>query len=42
MILTGERLTLREFSEGDFEAVHAYAIDLEVVRYKAWGPNTEG
>lgn len=33
-MLESERLTLRE-------AVHAYAADLEVVRYMEWGPNTE-
>jgi RimJ/RimL family protein N-acetyltransferase len=34
------RLVLREFSEDDATAVHAYASDAEVVRYLDWGPNT--
>ena len=40
-MLRTERLLLREFVEADFDAVHAYATDLEVVRYMPWGPNTE-
>jgi len=35
-----ERLILREFLSEDGEEVHAYARDLEVVRYLDWGPNT--
>jgi RimJ/RimL family protein N-acetyltransferase len=35
-----ERLILRDFHEGDFEDIHAYAIDPDVVRYMDWGPNT--
>lgn len=35
-----ERLILRDFRAGDFEDIHAYAIDPEVVRYMDWGPNT--
>ncbi|AKU91960.1 acetyltransferase, GNAT family [Vulgatibacter incomptus] len=34
-------LVLREFVPADWEAVHAYAADAEVVRYELWGPNTE-
>lgn len=34
------RLLLREAREEDFDDVHAYAIDPEVVRYMDWGPNT--
>jgi len=34
------RLVLREFSEDDATAVHAYASDAEIVRYLDWGPNT--
>lgn len=34
------RLTLRPVADGDFDAVHAYAIDPEVYRYMLWGPNT--
>ncbi len=35
------RLVLREFRERDWQAVHEYASDPEVVRYVEWGPNTE-
>jgi RimJ/RimL family protein N-acetyltransferase len=35
-----ERMLLRDFRFDDFEAVHAYASDPEVVRYMPWGPNT--
>ena len=35
-----ERLLLRGFTQGDFDDVHAYATDDEVVRYMDWGPNT--
>jgi RimJ/RimL family protein N-acetyltransferase len=41
MTLETERLILREFQETDFEAVHEYGSDPEVVRYLEWGPNTE-
>lgn len=39
--LTTDRLLLREFNEQDWESVHSYACDREVVRYMPWGPNTE-
>lgn len=39
--LETERLLLREFEESDWEAVHEYGSDAEVVKYLAWGPNTE-
>jgi len=35
-----ERLILREFTPMDFDAVHEYASDPEVVRYMPFGPNT--
>ncbi len=35
-----ERLLLREFTQGDFDDVHAYATEDAVVRYMDWGPNT--
>ncbi len=35
-----ERLLLRAFTQGDFDDVHAYATDDDVVRYMDWGPNT--
>ena len=38
--LSTDRLVLREFTRGDFDAVHHYASDPEVVKYMAWGPNT--
>lgn len=41
MQLTTDRLILREFEERDWEAVHEYASDPEVVRYMNWGPNAE-
>jgi RimJ/RimL family protein N-acetyltransferase len=34
------RLWLREFRQDDFDDVHAYATQAEVVRYMDWGPNT--
>ena len=34
------RLVLREFRQDDFDDVHAYATQAEVVRYMDWGPNT--
>ena len=34
------RLLLRDPRPDDFDAIHAYAIDPEVVRYMEWGPNT--
>ena len=34
------RLTLRDLRDSDFERVHAYASDLEVLRYLDWGPNS--
>jgi len=40
-LLATERLWLREFKEQDWEAVHLYACDPDVVRYMPWGPNTE-
>ncbi len=39
--LQTNRLILREFKEEDFLYVHAYASDLENVKYMNWGPNTE-
>lgn len=39
--LTTARLVLRDFRKDDWEAVHEYGTDLEVVRFMPWGPNTE-
>ena len=41
VIIQTKRLVLRDFNEDDWEAVHEYASDPEVVRYMEWGPNTE-
>ncbi len=40
-LLETERLVLREITEADYEAVHGYATDPEVIRYVPWGPNSE-
>jgi ribosomal-protein-alanine N-acetyltransferase len=34
------RLWLREFSQDDWQAVHAWASRPEVCRFQAWGPNS--
>ena len=39
--IQSERHLLREFDEVDWQAVHTYASDPEVVRFMDWGPNTE-
>ncbi len=36
-----ERLTLREFKGADWEAVHDYAKNGDILIYEAWGPNSE-
>ncbi|TJY43322.1 GNAT family N-acetyltransferase [Cohnella pontilimi] len=41
MQLETERLLIREVKAQDFEAIHAYASDPNVVRYMIWGPNSE-
>jgi len=41
LALRTRRLLLRDFRESDWEAVHAYASDPEVVKYMPWGPNSE-
>lgn len=41
MVLETDRLILRELSMDDFESVHAYGSDPEVVQFVPWGPNTE-
>jgi RimJ/RimL family protein N-acetyltransferase len=40
-IIKTKRLILRDLEEADWQAVHEYASDPEVVRYMDWGPNTE-
>ena len=39
--LVSERLVLREYREGDWQAIHRYATDPEVCRFMTWGPNTQ-
>ena len=36
-----ERLVIREFTHDDFDGVHRYASNPNVVRFMVWGPNTE-
>jgi len=38
--LETDRLILRDVREDDFDDIHEYATDLEVVRFMNWGPNT--
>ena len=40
-VIRSKRLLLRELEETDWQKVHSYASDPEVVRYMDWGPNTE-
>lgn len=40
MKIETDRLILRDFVQDDFEAVHEYASDPEVIRYMVFGPNT--
>ena len=35
-----QRLLLREARLGDYDDIHAYAVDPDVVRFMDWGPNT--
>ncbi len=39
--LTTERLLLRTYTSGDFEALYAMRSNAEVARYLYWGPQTE-
>jgi RimJ/RimL family protein N-acetyltransferase len=36
-----DRLLIREFTLDDFDAVHRYATNPNVIRFMTWGPNTE-
>jgi RimJ/RimL family protein N-acetyltransferase len=38
--MESERLILRNLTDEDFDAVHAYASDPKVCTYMEWGPNT--
>ena len=40
-LIQADRVLLRDFEQVDWQAVHSYASDPEVVRYMDWGPNTE-
>jgi len=40
-MLQSKRITLRDYREDDWDAVHSYASDAEVVRYMPWGPNSD-
>ena len=35
------RLVLREFQLSDYDTVHSYASDADLVKFMPWGPNTE-
>jgi RimJ/RimL family protein N-acetyltransferase len=41
MELVTNRLILREFEADDFLSVHAYASEVDNVKYMIWGPNDE-
>lgn len=40
MQLKTRRLLLREYTQDDFEAVHAFASDAQVAEFVEWGPNS--
>lgn len=41
MELTTSRLLLREYTAGDFDAVHSFAADPRTLVFVEWGPNSE-
>ncbi len=41
MLFETERIICRDFKNEDFDDIHSYGSSEEVVRYMAWGPNTE-
>jgi ribosomal-protein-alanine N-acetyltransferase len=41
VLIETERLTLREFKGPDWQAVHDYAQNADILIYEAWGPNSE-
>lgn len=41
IIISNERLLLREFTDSDWIDVHKYASQEIVCQYQPWGPNTE-
>lgn len=40
VLVSGPRLDLARFRDGDLEAVHAFASNPVVCRYTTWGPNS--
>ena len=40
LVLTGQRLVLREFAQDDWEDVYSFASQPDMSRYQAWGPDT--
>lgn len=36
-----ERLTIRDFTESDFQEIHDLVKEPEIYKYQHWGPNTE-
>lgn len=40
VVLSGERVLLRELAADDWQAVHAYSTLPQVYRFQPWGPNT--
>lgn len=40
VMLTTDRLMIRDFKMSDWQEVHMYASDPEVVKFMEWGPNT--
>jgi len=41
MNLQTERLIIREYVKEDWQQVHIYSSNPEVVKFQGWGPNTE-
>lgn len=41
VLIETSRLVIREFTESDWESVHEYAKNGEILIYQIWGPNTE-
>ena len=41
MVLETERLILRELVIDDWQAIHLYAADADLVKFMEWGPNSE-
>ncbi len=41
MVFETERLILREYAMDDWQSVHVYASDADLVKFMEWGPNSE-